>query len=82
VEGPHGQLGAGFADGLGGDAAGGAALPHPALCHWVLANLVAHRQNGSFPTIGKYFSNGWKTPYLTRAINSFPSHFLKPPVFL
>jgi hypothetical protein len=26
----------------------------------VLANLVAHRQNGSFPMIGKYFSNGWK----------------------
>jgi hypothetical protein len=26
----------------------------------VLANLVAHRENGSFPMIGKKFSNGWK----------------------
>jgi hypothetical protein len=25
-----------------------------------LANLVAHRQNGCFPMIGKKFSNGWK----------------------
>ena len=26
----------------------------------VLANLVAHRERGGFPMIGKYFSNGWK----------------------
>jgi hypothetical protein len=25
-----------------------------------LHNLVARRERGSFPTIGKYFSNGWK----------------------
>jgi hypothetical protein len=25
-----------------------------------LANLLAHRKNGSFPMIGKFFSNGWK----------------------
>jgi hypothetical protein len=25
-----------------------------------LPDLVAHRQNASFPMIGKYFSNGWK----------------------
>ena len=35
------------------------ASPTPS-SHRVLANLVAHRQNGSFPMIGKYFSNGWK----------------------
>ena len=30
------------------------------LCTRVLANLVAHRERGCFPMIGKYFSNGWK----------------------
>ena len=35
------------------------ASPTPS-SHRVLANLVAHRQNGCFPMIGKYFSNGWK----------------------
>ncbi|MBR6022556.1 MAG: hypothetical protein IK066_09100 [Kiritimatiellae bacterium] len=34
-------------------------LTHPAR---VLANPLARRGKGSFPMIGKFFSNGWKIP--------------------
>ena len=56
-------------DGVGGEdvlAVGGVASRPPLLAsptpssRRVLANLLAHRENGSFPMIGKKVSNGWK----------------------
>ena len=43
----------------------------------VLANLVAHRKQGGFPTIGKKFSNGWKNgaifTMIGKIFRSFPA---------